>query len=457
MDFTHRCAAGSTWIRAILAIAIATLAGCSSSNGLSSGLLAGHRFSDRSEAAGQEDELLLSKEEAAFFDGLDSFGLLRRVAVQALRYNHVLQDAPERVNAARALYAAREPSVISLAATQHTPQSGAGVLVPTSMVSEQDFFDRVSALPEGARAAYLSSPLGQKATRQALLTEVAQRYVLMRAAADREQSAKALAVQRREQLKHVQSLGLPTEPQTLATLEAEAERADQLAEQAAVQFSRARKALELEIGIDLPSRVSRQLSLRRGGDSKQVKWLSGLSSDRLLERIDVQEAEQRLKASHVSIQRARAAFLPDIELSTPTGVASEQLRSLFPERNRAWIFVPDVTAPLIDDDHREAASEPADASIANYGQVLQVAFHDLAQNLGEREALLERIRSQSLLNELAQEQSRDSLTPYAGDLCPHVQAVLTEQALLETRLAIQLNLLSIYRVLHGADASAVSS
>lgn len=73
---------------------------------------------------------------------------------------------------------------------------------------------------------------------------------------------------------------------------------------------------------------------------------AGVSSDVLLRRPDIQEAEHNLKSANADIGAARANFFPTISLTASAGVGSDALSSLFSHGMQIWSFAPSVTLPL---------------------------------------------------------------------------------------------------------------
>src|SRR5262249_3523937 len=63
---------------------------------------------------------------------------------------------------------------------------------------------------------------------------------------------------------------------------------------------------------------------------------AGISSTVLLQRPDVIEAEDRLKAENANIGAARAAFFPNISLTAAAGSSSSALSSLFTGGTWSW-------------------------------------------------------------------------------------------------------------------------
>ncbi len=67
---------------------------------------------------------------------------------------------------------------------------------------------------------------------------------------------------------------------------------------------------------------------------------AGMSSDVLLRRPDILQAENLLKAANADIGAARAAFFPSITLTTAIGSASGQLSGLFGPGSAVWMMPP---------------------------------------------------------------------------------------------------------------------
>jgi outer membrane protein TolC len=74
----------------------------------------------------------------------------------------------------------------------------------------------------------------------------------------------------------------------------------------------------------------------------------GLPSELLYQRPDIRQAEAQLVSSNFSVEVARAAFFPQIQLTAQTGVQSAALASLFGPG--AWFYTlsAGLTQPLFD-------------------------------------------------------------------------------------------------------------
>lgn len=72
----------------------------------------------------------------------------------------------------------------------------------------------------------------------------------------------------------------------------------------------------------------------------------GLSSDVLLNRPDVLEAEHKLKSANANIGAARAAFFPSVTLTASGGVSSSALSTLLSEGQDLVISPGDYLADI---------------------------------------------------------------------------------------------------------------
>ncbi len=89
----------------------------------------------------------------------------------------------------------------------------------------------------------------------------------------------------------------------------------------------------------------------KGGTTKQIavpRVTPGLPSELLYQRPDVRQAEAQLASSNFSVEAARAAFFPQIELTAQTGVQSAALASLFGPGAWFYSLTSSLTQPLFD-------------------------------------------------------------------------------------------------------------
>ena len=186
----------------------------------------------------------------------------------------------------------------------------------------------------------------------------------------------------------------------------------------------------------------------------------GLSSEVLLNRLDVQAAEHQIRAANGNIAAARAAFFPRIVLTGTAGRASADLSGLFSGGSGAWAFLPRLDLPIFDFGNRQAnldlAQVQRDINIARYERTIQNGFREVADALVARSRYVDQLQAQEDLLEEAQRTHTLSVHRYETGVDSFLQVLdaqrtlfNAQQSLLATRLQQQLNLVQLYRALGG--------
>jgi multidrug efflux system outer membrane protein len=88
-----------------------------------------------------------------------------------------------------------------------------------------------------------------------------------------------------------------------------------------------------------------------GGATTQItipRVTPGLPSELLYQRPDIRQAEAALASSNFSVESARAAFFPQIQLTGATGVQSAALASLFGPGAWFYTLTAGLTQPIFD-------------------------------------------------------------------------------------------------------------
>jgi NodT family efflux transporter outer membrane factor (OMF) lipoprotein len=88
-----------------------------------------------------------------------------------------------------------------------------------------------------------------------------------------------------------------------------------------------------------------------GGTMTQIRIprvTPGMPSELLCQRPDIRQAEAQLASSNFSVEAARAAFFPQIQLTATTGVQSMALASLFGPGAWYYTLAAGLTQPLFD-------------------------------------------------------------------------------------------------------------
>jgi multidrug efflux system outer membrane protein len=88
-----------------------------------------------------------------------------------------------------------------------------------------------------------------------------------------------------------------------------------------------------------------------GGSTRQIvvpRVTPGLPSELLYQRPDIRQAEAQLASSNFSVEAARAAFFPQIQLTGTTGFQSAALASLFTPGAWFYTLTASLTQPIFD-------------------------------------------------------------------------------------------------------------
>ncbi|MBI6717888.1 efflux transporter outer membrane subunit [Pseudomonas syringae] len=423
--------------------------------------------------------VVLSADEEALAGELSPKGELRGLLQSALAFNRDLRVAVLRVEEARAMRGiTRADRFPTLAAgverdRQHFDNAaaderyGQDISIASVGVSdfELDFFGRVRSLSEAARHDYLASTYGQQAARSALIAEVARAWLAERLTAAVQQDAQAvhearlMLVKAAEEQQRQGALSLDDlMAQRLDTLTAQ-----QQVQDAASDHANASQALLLLTGYStaLPLSTPDTPALT-AALVETPAWLSNLPSQRLLERFDIRQREEALKASNANIGAARAAFFPSIKLSTGVGLQSDSLRTLFSNGSGAWLFTPQLNLPLFDGGRNQANLDLANVrqqiAVAEYEKAVQNAFREMSAVLTRRQQALNHVRNEVERVALVQEKVRRlSFELNAGAvertalLVSTLRIAEADAAARKSLDALQQNRIDLFRVLRGAE------
>jgi multidrug efflux system outer membrane protein len=328
---------------------------------------------------------------------------------------------------------------------------------------EIDFFGRIRSLKESALQQYLATWQALRSAQLSLMAEVATAYLTV--GADRENlRLSQLTLDARK--KTVELVRRRFEVGASAALDLrQAETAMDSAQVDVVGYTRAvaldENALDLLVGATTPREFLPQ-------DLNSVEpfedFSPGLTSEPLLSRPDVLEAENQLKSLSANIGAARAAFFPRIALTTNVGTASLELSGLFGSGSSIWAFAPQVTLPIFDAGSRKAALKASendrDIGIAQYEKAIQTAFRETADALAQKGTLGDQIKAQEALVDASSASYNLSSARYLKGVDTYL-AVLdaqrslygAQQGLIALRLARLANLVTLYEVLGGGVGS----
>lgn len=399
---------------------------------------------------------------------------LQALIATALEHNRDLKIAVLRIEEARSLYniqwADRLPNLNATATGSRgrTPtnlsMTGGGVGsrydVGISLASfELDFFGRVKSLNDAALASYLASEEAQRSAQISLVAEVAKAYLAERAYAEQFELAQKSYATRESSYKLAKmrfDVGA-TSALDLAQYESLLQSAKVAMLTLARQRAQAENALVLLTGKPLDKLPTAQALSAQSflGDIP-----AGLPSDLLINRPDLRQAEQKLKAANANIGAARAAFFPRIALTGSYGSASGALSGLFHVGSGAWSFAPQIALPIFDAgrniNNLDLAWTRKHISVAEYEKAIQVAFREVADALVARELLNQQVEAQTALMAAEAERFKLSDARYQNGISSSLdvldaqrQLFTAEQSLVQARLLRLTNAVDLYRSLGG--------
>ncbi|WP_066266352.1 efflux transporter outer membrane subunit [Hydrogenophaga palleronii] len=402
---------------------------------------------------------------------------LQQLIELALEHNRDLRLAALNVQSVQTQYriqqAHRLPAVVAEAsASRERTAVGSGTVGTPTAVSQQvgmgvgisafefDLFGRVRALSDAALARYLASEQGRAAAQIALVGAVADAFFAQQLAREQLQLAEQTLADWRQSLALVQLLKQADQSSGLDVAQAEGQVASAESELEARQrtLAQAGNALQLLVGRELPADLPAATPLERQSVAAQLS--SGLPSDLLLARPDLQQAEQMLVAANADIGAARAAFFPSISLTASYGFASPSLGGLFDASRQVWRFAPQIAQPLFQGGRLRSELRLAELrrseAIAQYERAIQIAFREVADALAARATLGRQVAAQLRAVDSAQRRLGLSELRYRAGLDGRLewldaqrQAYAARQALLELRRAEIGNAVALYKALGG--------
>jgi len=408
----------------------------------------------------------------------DVFGdpRLRAVIDQALANNQDVQLALANISAARARYRIRRaelfPTVDAAAGYRRSDSAGPGgeqdgFSADVGITGyELDLFGRVRSLSKAERNRYFAGEAAARATRLALVAEVADAWLAHAADSSLLTVAGQTAAAARESMRitgrRLQGGIAPRSDVRQAEIVLRTAEADVAELTTAV--AQDLNALQLLVGAPVdPANLSPGIE---DAAARLSEVPAGLDSAILLRRPDVIEAEYQLRAANAEIGAARAALFPRITLTGLLGFASDALGSLFDHDNFAWQAGGDAGYALFSGGagRAEIALSKArrDAALAAYRKAIQSAFADVADTLARRGTIDAQLRAAASGREAAADNSRLATLRYRGGIESFLEELTARQALyaaerrlVQTQLVKASNLVALYRSLGGDDFESV--
>lgn len=396
---------------------------------------------------------------------------LAKVIDLALQHNRNLRKALANIEVARATYriarSGEFPSIeANLAGSK--ARTNADTITQSSSATlgissyELDLFGKVKQMSEQELETYLSVQEAAKTVQLTLISETISAWLTLIADEALLELSSQTLKSTQETYEIIQkrvALGIDTDITLLnaKTLYEEA-KISTLTYQTHVEQDKA--ALELLVGNALS-----EDNFPKNLDASSQHWLHdvpvGLSSEILLQRPDVLEAEHTLKAANANIGVARAAYFPSITLTAKGGLGSSTLSGLFSGATSSiWSFSPSLNLPIFDAGSKDATLEYAkaknDAAIAAYDLTIQTAFKEVKSALARRKTILEQLETQSALVDSNLKSHHIYLSRYEKGVDSYLNVLITQrslyaaqQTLITTMLQELTNRVTLYQALGG--------
>jgi NodT family efflux transporter outer membrane factor (OMF) lipoprotein len=192
----------------------------------------------------------------------------------------------------------------------------------------------------------------------------------------------------------------------------------------------------------LVARAPANFNVRGGGMAQLTvpRVTAGLPSELLYQRPDIRQAEAQLASSNFSVEVARAAFFPQIQLTAATGVQSAALASLFGPGAWFYTLTAGLTQPLFDGFLLESQLKQAKGvqlqSLQAYRQAVLSAFANVEQALV---ALAQTTRQEKLQADAvtASQKAYDvSVQQYRGGTVNLLTVLQTQQTLFTAQITL---------------------
>ena len=392
-----------------------------------------------------------------------------RLIAEALSNNRDLRMAALKVEEARAQFnvtdADRYPQLN--ASSGITYSGGLKSDKPTSqeydagleLSYELDFFGKLRNMSEADRQNFFASEEARRAVHILLVSSVSQSYFSQQLAYKQLRIARETLKNYQQSYAFVEQQLVTGSTNVLALEQAlgqiESTRAEIAKREG--ELAQANNALQLVLG------TYRALPAENGASDSAltpVQLPPNLSSDILLQRPDIMEAEYQLKAADANIGAARAAFFPSISLTSGLSTSSTALSSLFTPASGMWNFIPKIDIPIFNAGRNNANLKLAEIrqqqSVVNYEQKIQAAFKDVADALALRDSINKQMDAQQRYLDSLQITLQRARGLYASGAVSYIEVLdaerslfTTQQTLLDLTNSRQVNEINLYTALGG--------
>jgi outer membrane protein, multidrug efflux system len=399
--------------------------------------------------------------------------VLQELIRTALKQNYDLRIAAQRVLQAQSQFEitrANEAPALSLGGnifTEHNPKiasvfpaysENAGE-VDLSVLWNLDVWGKYRRETEAARASWLASEWGRRATLTSVVSEVATAYFQLRELDSALALSKSTLASRQDSLRLTEVLAKNGSASML-----DVSQSEQLVDTAAetipsleLQIAQAEDSLSTLLGKN-PGPMPRGLELAAQPNPAAVP--AGLPSRLLERRADIREAEENLIAANADVGVAKASLFPSISLTGTGGYESYALNNLFKNSAQAWDAAASITQPVFEAGALRAGLRLAKAQeqqmLLTYEQAIVNALEQVSDALVAYQKDREYREQQERLTAATADADRLSKVLYQHGGASYLQVLTSETSyfsaelnLAQAQLNERLALVQLYQALGG--------
>src|ERR1700693_3356976 len=300
-----------------------------------------------------------------------------------------------------------------------------------------DFWGIYRKQTEAARAQLLAQEWAQRAVRLTLVQQVATTYIQLRAL-DRQleitkQTLKVRqdSVQLTEKLEHGGSVPLSDVRQAEQLLYTASSQLPQIEQ----QIQQQENAMSLLLGAN-PGPVAHTAAEVLSPPPQDLP--TGIPSQLLERRPDIQQAEQTLVAANAQIGIARAQFFPQLTITGSAGFGGSQFSNLFDASGKTIYGIGSLTQPIFEGGklrgQLKLSRETKEELVLNYQKTIATAFRDVSNALIALNKQRVYREEQEKLVAAAQDATRLARVRYQGGATGYLEVLTTDSSLYSAEL-----------------------
>jgi outer membrane protein, multidrug efflux system len=349
-----------------------------------------------------------------------------------------------------------------------TLPSSLGTQIPSPLVDGSfnvsaawtpDFWGLYRRQTEAARAQLLAQVWAQRAVRLTLVQQVATAYLQIRALDDQLEITKQTLKVRQDSVSLTRTLesggSVPLSDvrqaeQLLYTATSEVPQLEQ-------QIQQQENAIALLLGEN-PGPIAHQDPNALAPPPQDLP--TGIPSQLLERRPDIQQAEATLVAANAQIGVARAQFFPNLSISASGGVGGDSLSSIFDPAGKTIYGIGTLTQPLFEGGklrgQLQLSQETQKEMVLSYQKTIAGALRDVSNALIALNKQRAYREQQEKLVEAAKDATRLARIRYQGGSTGYLEVLTTDSNLFSAQLNLvtaqqgeALALVQLYSALGG--------